>query len=339
VPLAHTGLRRHHVAMAVAMRDPALDFVLASDEPAIRHAGLTELLDRPQDDPEVRSAREAIPDGPIVRGLLAARGQDGRWLVHPYAKWGGAHWRLVSLADLAVPPSRLGLDAAYDSVLEWLGPGHVKRVRVIEGLARRCGSQEGNALNVGVWLDRADESRVRQLAEHLIRWQWPDGGWNCDIRPGARHSSFNETLPPLIGLSRFAVATGDAAARDAADRAAEFLLRHRVVFSERTGTIAHPVIVELHYPPYWHYDVLAALRALAVSRHIDDPRTADALDLLEAQRRSDGTWRAGGRWWRRPGSTGSNVEVVDWGGRGPNAALTLSALRVLRAAGRWSATG
>jgi hypothetical protein len=324
--------------MAVATRDPALDFLLASDEPAIRHAALAELLDRPQDDPAVRAARQAIPDGPIVGGLLAGRGQDGRWPVHPYAKWGGAHWRLVSLADLAVPPGALDLDAAYDAVLEWLGPGHVRRVRVINGLARRCGSQEGNALSVGTWLGRADEPNVRALAEHLVAWQWSDGGWNCDVNPEARHASFNESLPPLVGLWRFAEATGDRASRAAADRAAEFLLRHRVVFSERTGTIAHPVIVELHYPPYWHYDVLAALRALAVSRHIDDPRTADALDLLEAKRRSDGTWQVGGRWWRRPGSKGSNVEVVEWGGPGANAALTLSALRVLRAAGRWSAT-
>jgi hypothetical protein len=34
-----------------------------------------------------------------------------------------------------------------------------------------------------------------------------------------------------------------------------------------------------------------------------------------------------------PGRDGSRVEVVDWGRRGPNEMLTLSALRVLAAAG------
>ena len=45
----------------------------------------------------------------------------------------------------------------------------------------------------------------------------------------------------------------------------------------------------------------------------------------------DGRWRPGGRWWKPPGSKGSNVEVVDWGS-GPSDLLTLDALRVLQAA-------
>ena len=54
----------------------------------------------------------------------------------------------------------------------------------------------------------AAEPDVQALAEHLLGWQWPDGGWNCDRRPGARHSSVNETLPPMWGLHEFAVVTG-----------------------------------------------------------------------------------------------------------------------------------
>jgi len=38
-----------------------------------------------------------------------------------------------------------------------------------------------------------------------------------------------------------------------------------------------------------------------------------------------------GRWWKRPGTEGSNVEVVDWGSTA-NELLTLNALRVLRSA-------
>ena len=67
---------------------------------------------------------------------------------------------------------------------------------------------------------------------------------------------------------------------------------------------------------------------------LDDPRAADALDLLESKRSPDGTWRVEGKWWKPPGSKGSNVEVVDWGGRGPSEMNTLNALRILRAAGR-----
>jgi hypothetical protein len=69
-----------------------------------------------------------------------------------------------------------------------------------------------------------DEERVPRLVERLIAMQWPDGGWNCDKRPGARTSSVQETLLPLRGLALWARLRKDAAAGQAARRAAEFLL-------------------------------------------------------------------------------------------------------------------
>lgn len=92
-------------------------------------------------------------------------------------------------------------------------------------------------------------------------------------------------------------------------------------------------MLKLHFPAYWHYDLLTGLRALAASVGLSDERANDALDLLEEKRRSDGIWRTEGKWWKRPGSSGSNVEVVDWGPLA-NELLTEQAEGVLRAAGR-----
>ena len=63
-----------------------------------------------------------------------------------------------------------------------------------------------------------------------------------------------------------------------------------------------------------------------------DPRTADALAEIEAQRKPDGRWRARGYWWNRPGSKIS-PELVDWGRNGPNEMITLNALTVIKAGG------
>ena len=129
-----------------------------------------------------------------------------------------------------------------------------------------------------------------------------------------------------MGLARYG-------ATAAVARGVDFLLRHRVVFSHRTGEPAHPTIMKLHFPAYWHYDLLAGLRTLAAASSLGDARSDDALDLLESKRRPDGTWRTQGRWWKRPGSKGSNVEVVDWGETAAEI-LTEQAEGVLRAAGR-----
>jgi hypothetical protein len=319
--------------------DPALDLLLGSSEPAIRHSALTRLLGRPPDDDDVVTAREVITKGPIVSGLLAGQRPDGSFGNHPYAKWGGAHWRLVSLVDLGVPPDTPGLRDAASTVLDWLsGEGHARGVKVIDGRARTCGSKEGNALAVATYLGMADDPRARHIAANLVRWQWPDGGWNCDKHPNAAHSSFNESLPPLLGLSRYGRVTGDSDSLGAADRVAEFLLQHRILYSHRTGQLAHPALERLCYPPYWHYDALAALKVLFESGHISDQRTSDALNFLEGRRHPDGTWHVTGYHWKRPGSSGGNVEVVDWGRGGPSEPLTLGALVVLESAGRRPST-
>jgi hypothetical protein len=311
----------------------AVEWLLASDEPAVRYLARRDLLDEPAEDD-----RAQILDGPKVRALLEGQRDDGGFGVGPYAKWGGAHWRLVSLVELAAPADEPRLRAAAETVLAWLtGPSHRRNVPTIEGRARRCASQEGNALAVCSRLGLAQDERVELLATSLVEWQWPDGGWNCDRRPEAWRSSFHESLAPAWGLHEYAVATGAGWARTAADRTAELFLEHRVFRTRLTGEPIHPSFVTLHYPPYWHFDVLQCLVVLARLGKARDPRAADALDLLDERRRPDGLWAPGGYWWRPPGSRGSNVEVVDWGRRRPSEMITLNALRIRHAAGLMAA--
>ncbi len=307
----------------------ALDWLLESDEPGIVYQAKRDLLDA-----EEPAEASRVLEGPKVRALLAGQRPDGGFGVNVYGKWGGAHWRLVSLIELGVPAGEPRCLAAAQTVLDWLtGRGHRNGVVTIDGLTRRCASQEGNALAVCSRLGLADDPRVRLLAESLVGWQWPDGGWNCDRKATGYRSSFNESLAPMWGLHEYWVATGEPTAREAAARTAELLLEHRLFRRLATGEPIHPSFVTLHYPAYWHYDVLQVLVVLARMQLVRDSRAADGLELLEKRRLPDGRWRTGGRWWKPPGSKGSNVETVDWGS-GPSEPLTLNALRVLRAAAK-----
>jgi hypothetical protein len=137
----------------------------------------------------------------------------------------------------------------------------------------------------------------------------------------------------MWGLHEYSVATGDSRARAAAERTAELLLEHRVFRSLKTGEPIKESFVVIHSPPFWHYDFFQALVVLARMGLATDPRARDALDLLEERRLPDGRWRVGGKWWKSPGSSGSNIEAVDWGS-GPSELLTLHALRILHSAGR-----
>ncbi len=315
--------------------DPDIQWLMDSDESSVRYLTLTELLDQAADSPEVARTRAQILQGPWMRALLAGQEPDGGFGVHPYKKWTGAHWRLVSLVELGISADEPRARAAADQVLGWLtGNSHRRRVQRINGLTRRCASQEGNALAVCCRLGLADDPRVEYLAASLLEWQWPDGGWNCDKAEGARHSSFYESLAPLWGLIEYHRVTDDADCGKAVKRTAEFFLKHQLFRSDRTGEVINPEWLQLHYPLYWHYDILQALTILSRWEPLTDPRVLEALETLEEKRLADGGWQPEGFYWWPPGKRASNVEVVDWGRAGPNLMITLNVLRVLKSAGR-----
>ena len=260
---------------------------------------------------------------------------------------------LAELADMGYPPGDDSLLPLRDQVYErWLAPGHTQErvvdreaarykshpgVPIIDGRARRCASQEGNALYATLALGLADE-RADQLAANLIRWQWPDGGWNCDRKTTARTSSFHESLLPLRGLAWHAKLTGSRASQDAVERSAEFFLKRRLFRRVRDGTVIRDEFLKLRYPHYWHYDILIALKVMAEAGFIGDPRCEEALDLLESKRLPDGGWRAEGKHYRVVEEPANGGSLVEWGAvsrkKVMNPFVTLDVLYVLRAAGR-----
>jgi len=266
-----------------------------------------------------------------VAGRAAGRRGFGK---DPYRKWTGAHWRLVSLAELAVPADDPRVAAAAEHVLAWIVDDLRYPPRVVDGLPRAHASVHGNALGACTALGLAGDERTERLAEAIISWQWPDGGWNCDHRADGHRSSFHESLRTAWGLQEFAAATGHAGAREAAERTVELFLQHRVFRRGGTGRPINARWLSTPYPSYWHYDVLGALLVIARAGRCTDPRAADALDLLEDKRRPDGSWNAQAQWWRAADSS-TVPEVVDWGRAGErNLMVTLQALRALAAAGR-----
>jgi hypothetical protein len=241
---------RRRAQAGVTDVDP-VGWLLASDEPAMRRLARRDLLGH--------AVPDAAPDlmaGPLVSGLLAGQRPDGGFGGHPYAKWGGSFWRVVALVELGVPAGEPRTIAAARNALDWVtGPDRYTGAGQIAGRERRHAAQEGLVLAALARLGRAGEPVAVRIAEQLVSWQWPDGGWNCDPRPTARRSS-HESLWPAWGCSSPRTQPGKA--------------RHVML---PCGLLT------------------CCSNAGSSGRR---PRSKDALELLERRRLRDGRWRPGG---------------------------------------------
>ena len=82
-----------------------MDWLLEEDQPSIRYHALTQLLDWPRNDPEVRKARATITKSGWAADILSRQSDAGWWveeesLYRP--KYLASNWMLLVLADLGV---------------------------------------------------------------------------------------------------------------------------------------------------------------------------------------------------------------------------------------------
>ncbi len=303
-------------------------------EPALAWKVAVQVHGESETSPAAARASEQVRRSPLAQALLATCARDRG----AYKKWDGAHWVLALLGDLGYPAGDDGLRPLMEHTFEtWMSAYHEKNhLQVLEGRVRRCASQEGYTVWSSLRLGFAD-ARTDTLVQRLLEWQWPDGGWNCDKHPEADTSSFMETLIPLRALALYARVKGDSTVQAAAARAAEVFLCRQLYKRRRDGEVINSHFVRLHYPLYWHYDILFALKVMAEAGFSRDPRCGPALDLLESKCLPAGGFPAEESYARpnRPGLSG--YSPVGWGGvskKKLNPFVTADALYVLRSSGR-----
>jgi len=314
-----------------------INMLLNSNEPSVQYKILLNILGEKPTLPKIRKLQEEIKSSLRVKLLLSERRKNGEIPHHPYRKWYGAHWVLATLADIGYPSGDKSLIPLREQVLNWLfSEEHQKHIKVINGRTRRCASQESNALYSLLTLGLADK-RTEELANRLIKWQWPDGGWNCDRDPKASNSSFWESLIPLRALSLHARMTGSKKSKEAVKRTSEVFLKRYLFKRQKDGKVMNEQFLKLHYPCYWRYDILFGLKVMAEAGFIKDKRCQDALDILESKRLPDGGFPAEAKFYTVSKKVSSGRSLVDWGGvskRRMNEFVTADALYMLKKAGR-----
>ncbi len=213
-----------------------------------------------------------------------------------------------------------GIDYSSEGVRQRRKKG--EPTRPLRGRGETCVT--GMALAMFSYFQVEDE-RVDLVAAHLIDQQMGDHGWNCRYPRGDTHASFNTTLLVLEGLreyqlhrpkNRLPIAEAMASGR-------EFLLRHQLYRSHRTGNVVSSVFTRFSSQPTWRYNFLSALDHFQASHASTDKRLQDPINLLLSKR------DANGRWPQYSVGSGRVFFEMEASGK-PSRRNTLRALRVLK---------
>jgi hypothetical protein len=305
-------------------------------DPSVQLGVLKDLLDRSESDSEVRSARVRVGREGWAADLLGRQQAAGHWetvrdgngddLYLP--KYIATNWCLLVLADLGMAREDPRIARSVELLVRlWSGP---------DGVFGEPGSHlciTGNTARMLIRFGYGDDPKVRDALHWLVKAQKPDGGWHC-------FDSETGTLDGWEALAAFAalpdVERGPEI-RAAIQRGAEFYLE-RGLLTERDGTTAAPWH-RLHYPVHYYYDLLVGLDVLTALGYGGDERLNGPLDTLEGKRNRDGTWNLEASHpdlepddTYRPRTPHYPVALEPVGF--PSRWITLTALKVLRRAGR-----
>jgi hypothetical protein len=224
--------------------------------------------------------------------LLALQGDDGQWGGGTYSpKWISTTYTLLLLRLLGLDPASAEAQSAVSRVRDGVTWGRSGKP-FFGGTTETC--INGMVLALGAYYGGPRE-RTDRLLERLLDEQLNDGGWNCEAPRRSRRSSFHTTILALEGLlevERF-VSPDPSIARSIATaraRAEEYLLERRLFRSRSTGKVINPTWTRFSFPPQWHYDVLRGLEYFRAAGAAPDERCADAIELVNDRRRSDGRW-------------------------------------------------
>ncbi len=257
---------------------------LLAGDPAIRWQVQRDLLGQPYTQECARVAREGWG-----ADLLSRQTADGHWGGGIYSpKWKSTTYTLLHLRHLGLPPEHpqalRGCETFFFRGLE--RDGGLNWFRSFKH-SETC--INGMILALLSYFRFPDE-RIHSVAGFLLREQMPDGGWNCERIKGATHASFHTTLSVLEGFAEYTAAYPHTleTVKPAVEAAHEFLWRHRLYKSHRTGEIFDPKMTQMPFPPRWHYDFLRALDYFQSVNAPRDERMNDAIDLLLKKREKDG---------------------------------------------------
>jgi len=324
------------------LADKVTEWLLEIDNPSVRYLTLTSLLDKPDDDEEVREAKKAIMEHGSVSEILALQNEDGSWGLPEMFyrnKYAGTVWTLLILAEMGADKDDPRIIKTCEFILKHSQEPESGGFSCCESVKTGAGLPSGvvpcltgNMVYTLIKFGWLNDERLTKAIDWIVKYQRTDDGVE-NAPSGApyekyamcwgKHSCHMGVAKALKALAAIPPENRSEAVNNKIDEMAEYFLTHHIYKkSHNLSEISRPGWLKFGFPLMYQTDILELLE-MFVFLGIKDERLIDAVEIIKSKQLPDGTWKL------ENSNNGKMIIRIENKGK-PSKWITLKALKVLK---------
>lgn len=319
-----------------------ITWLLEDNNPSVRYFTLIDILEKAENDPEVKKAKEEIMKKGVVPKILAKQKDEGYWEDSQKfytAKYKGTVWQIIILAELGADGKdahiRKACEFIFENSLDRESNGFSVWVSAKKGGGRSTGvipCLTGNLVCSLIRFGYLKDERVQNSIKWITTYQRFDDGikdtpkdWPYErlVVCWGKHSCHMGVVKALKALAEIPVNQRNKEVKNTIEEGVEYLLKHHIYKrSHDLSRVSKPGWLRFGFPLMYQTDVLEILGIL-IRLGYHDERMQEAVELLISKQDDQGKWKLESTF---NGRFQTNIEQK---GK-PSKWITLNALRVLK---------
>jgi len=321
--------------------DPA-DWLLEKNNPSVRYFTLTEILELPENDSQVKKAKSEIMTVGVIPVILSKQNSEGYWETAGgfyTKKYNGTIWQLIILAELGVDGGNERIRKACEFILknsqDTESGGFSMHASAKTGGGRHSEvipCLTGNMIRSLIRLGNLEDSRVQLGIDWIVKYQrFDDGiheaptGWPYDKLEvcWGKHTCHMGAVKALKALAEIPKDKRSEGVKNMIEIGSEYILIHHIYKkSHDLSSISKPGWLRFGFPLMYQTDALEILGILTKLGY-KDKRMQEAVDFVVSKQNTQGRWILENTFNGR-----FQVNIEEKGK--PSKWVTLNALRVLK---------
>ena len=294
---------------SVLKADPT-DWLLNEENPSVRYFTLKDILDKTEDDPEVKRAKREIMQSGIVPDILRKQQESAYLQTFPRfytCKYKGLVWQLIVLAELGAdvsPQIKEQCEYILLNSQETQNGGFSQSIaaktgggRITEVIPCLTGNMVWSLIRFGY----LDDPRLKKGIDWITRYMCLNDGTQDtpQVPPYDRyemcwgkHTCHMGIVKALKALSAIPEERRSDEVNDTIRKAAEFMLIHHIYKrSHNLNRVSKPGWLKFGFPLMYQTDALEILDILT-ELGIEDSRMDEARNIVLSKQDGMGRWRA-----------------------------------------------